>query len=192
MKQKVQIDVLDISLYDRGNHDEEDDFAGGSPSNPPEKKPLRKLWWKSKKVWLAFGLPLVIASLGLTYFFLNPQESKQKGHAVNKVSVTVQGTRPRSATFQDFIVHFRDRSGRDRFLVCALALETSSPEKLLYNEDLTGIRKVLYKMLQKKSIDDPSQIRDENRLKNEIFLEMNQRLGSKVVSKIYFTKFVVL
>jgi len=190
MKQKVQIDVLDVSLYDGGNNHEGDDST--SESDSIEKKSPGNKWWKSKIIWFTSSLTLASLLLGLTIFLLNSEQTKPKGNAVKKVASPVYRVQSRYERLQDCIINFKDRSGKDRFLLCALILEKSSNDNLLSNEDLIVLRKGLYNILQKKSMDELSLIQDKNKLKDELLLEISERLNSKFVSKIYFAKFVIL
>jgi flagellar basal body-associated protein FliL len=190
MKQKVQIDVLDVSLYDKGNNPEGDELTDQSSSS--EKKSPGGRWWKSKKICLAVSLTLLSSLFGVAIFFFTSVETKPKGNVVKKVAASVHRDQLRYLSLQDCVINVKDRSGKDRFFLCTLMLERSSQDKPLSEEDLIAVRKDIYKLLQKKCFDELPRTRDKVRLREDILREINNRFNSRFAAKIYFTKFVFL
>jgi len=188
MKQKVQIDVLDVSLYDKENNPEGDESTDQTSSS--EKKSPDGRWWKLKIIWLAVSLALLSSLLGVALYFFTSVETKPK--VVKKVAASIHRDQLRYASLQDCVINFKDRSGKDRFFLCTLMLERSSEDKPLSDEDLTALRQDIYKMLQKKCFDELPRTRDKVRLREDILLEINNRFNGRLAAKIYFTKFVFL
>ncbi len=189
MKQKVQIDVLDVSLFERANDlDSTDESPSGTP---PGKSPGAK-WPTSKKILIGLCLILVSVSLAAAlYFFFLPSKNPE-GHAIKRQALAVQQDRERFAALQNIIISFKDQSGRDRLLVCSLVLDAGSEHRFLSRQQVVDLRKFVYKIVQEKRTKDPAAMRDKNKLKDHIILEMNQRFGNRFSSGIYFTKFVIL
>lgn len=190
MKQKVQIDVLDVSLYDKGNNPEGDESTDQSSSS--EKKSPDGRWWKSKKIWFAVSLTLLSSLLGVAIFFFTSVGTKPKGNVVKKVAASVHRDQLKYVSLQDCVINFKDRNGKDRFFLCTLMLERNSQDKPLSDEDWTTLRKDIYKILQKKCCDELPRNRDKVRLREDILREINNRFNSRSAAKIYFTKFVFL
>lgn len=189
MKQKVQIDVLDVSLFERAN---DLDSSGESPSgDPPEGSPGGK-WPTSKKILIGLCLILVSASLTAALFIFAWPTKKPDGHAIGRQALSTQQDRERSAALQDMIISFKDHSGKDRLLVCSLVLDAGSDDRFLSRQQVVDLRKFVYKIVLEKQTKDPAAMRDKNRLKDHIVQEMNQRFGNRFLSGIYFTKFVIL
>ena len=101
-------------------------------------------------------------------------------------------TQPQLTTLGDFIINFTDGFGKEKIFVCALVLETSSDNKNLIKGNYLEIRKMIYKKLQKYSFENLSLFHDKKKLKDEISVEINKQLGIRIISGIYFTKFIIL
>jgi len=193
MKQKDQNNIPDVGLQDRGNNKEEAGLIGESASSDPlPKKNYGDQWWKSKILWFGLCIVFVSLSLGMTFFFLNSYHTMLKKDSVTKAPSAHKIEQPRLTTLLDFMIPFKDRSGEDRFLVCAMVLEPGANKKLVSKEDSFELRKIIYKILKQKSSADLSLMKDKDKLKDEISREINERSGEKSVSNVYFTKFVIL
>jgi len=192
MKQKVQIDVLDVSLYDRGKNGKVDSIDESASPDSLKKKNYWGTLWKSKRILFSSCLIIIFLFLGFTFFFTYQYPSRIKRASVNKVAHPSSLAQPKLATLQDFIVNFKDRNGKERIFICALALEISPDKKLLPKEGYFEVRKIIYKKLINYCVDNLSLIHDKNRLKDDISGEINKQLGGNIVSRIYFTKFVIL
>ncbi|SEM35495.1 Flagellar basal body-associated protein FliL [Syntrophus gentianae] len=194
MKQKVQIDVLDVSLFDRDSDSEEKDSPGESSSlDPLDHQKNGNRWWKSKKTLLASCLAFFSASsIIIAFFILEFHQTKPKGNTVKKVPSPIYRNQQRFASLQDFVINFKDHNGKDRFCSCSLTLEAGPNDLPASEKDVIDLRKVLYKIFQQKKINELLVIRDKKALKDEISFEVQQQLGRKFLYKIFFTKFVIL
>jgi len=177
MKQKVQIDVLDVTLYDRGLNGEVDSIEESASPDLPEKKNNDGKWWKSKRIIFSSCLIIILLFLGFTFYFTYQYTSIIKRTPANKVVHTSSPAQPKLASLKEFIVNFKDSNGKEKIFICALALEISPDKKLLLKEDYFDVRKIIYKKLIKYSLENLSLIRDKNRLKDDISAEINKQLG---------------
>jgi len=192
MKQKVQIDVLDVSLYEEGNQGEEYSLIDSALSDSLLRKKNILSGRKSKKILICCLIVIVLTSL-VTWFFLNPYPAKLEQVQVKKMTPVQRcSIRSKFLSLNDFIVNFEDGNGKEKIFVCAMALEVSSDNKLLFKEDHLDVRRIIFKKLKQYSLENRSLIYDKNKLRDVLSTEINQQMRENIVSEIYFTKFLIM
>ncbi|OPY07218.1 MAG: flagellar basal body-associated protein FliL [Syntrophus sp. PtaB.Bin001] len=191
MKQKVQIDFLDVSLYEKG------DEEGGivlidKPSSESQLYCNKNRWWKSKVILIVFCFVVVFISSSAAFYFYNQQSGKHKSALCNRGYIALNKTEPGFEILQDFIINFKDVNGKERIFVCALALETISGNRFINKSNYFEIRKSIYKVLKNNSWENLSLIREKGRLKDELSSIINKQIGINFVTRVYFTKYYFL
>ena len=118
-----------------------------------------------------------------------------------KTEAQVSATNPKqlekketsSYPLDSFIVNLMDKSGSGkRYLKIGMILEIASQEQgVVVDKYKPQIRDTILLLLSSKSFRDISTMEGKLELKQEILSRINQYLGDVIVSRIYFTEFVV-
>ncbi|MCD6152349.1 MAG: flagellar basal body-associated FliL family protein [Syntrophobacterales bacterium] len=88
--------------------------------------------------------------------------------------------------FNNFIVHLKGSSMKDRLLICDVVIELNQGMKL--PEEKVELRKIIYKTL--KELSGPPEIRGE--LKRAIRIRLNNFMDDEILKGVYFTRFILL
>ena len=88
--------------------------------------------------------------------------------------------------FNDFIVHLKDDSTKERILVCDVVIELNRGVKL--SKERAGLRKIIYKAL--KEMSGSPEIR--RGLKEAIKIRLNNFMDDETITGVYFAKFILL
>lgn len=190
---KIKKYISDFSRHENENCGE--DYSTGESNRSdslPQEKNFGSRWKKSKKNAVGYCLAFVAFSSGIAFFLVDFHTLKFNNAPVENITPVQQPVKCKFASLQDFIINFKDGGGKEKIFVCALALEISPDHKLAFKDDHFDIRKMIYKKLLTCSRENTSFLQDRNRLRDFLFVELNQQLGGNIVTGIYFTKFMIL
>lgn len=206
MVQKAKLDVLenlpDIELADMAIQAED------SPESPLPFYGGK--WALNKLILIAVPAVMVILVIGaVLWFYLTP-----KGKPVNRlesarpVAVTekkkpqhdqmvstqtaIEQVKANNIYYKDFIIDLKDKTGKDKILMCDVALDVSEAGNIAELESSEDIRNIIYQTATGRNAVALRSIEERNRLKKELLLEVNKMLGDGVVKNVYFTNYVIM
>jgi flagellar basal body-associated protein FliL len=190
---KIKEDSSDFSRHENDNCGE--DYSTGESKQirlAASREKFREPLEENKKKCSRYCLAFVAFSSGIAFFLVDFHTLKFNNAPVENITPVQQPVKCKFASLQDFIINFKDGGGKEKIFVCALALEISPDHKLAFKDDHFDIRKMIYKKLLTCSRENTSFLQDRNRLRDFLFVELNQQLGGNIVTGIYFTKFMIL
>jgi flagellar basal body-associated protein FliL len=186
MKQKAQIDILDLPLI-------EGDEVPTDVIVDSETPPLREAKNKTrKKLYLVVSVATItIISVVIAGYFIWFQKSEKKTVA----SVVATGTPEQKsfmAVMDGFNVDVKDDKGVVRILSCGFILEMAPHEDGKALESRPEIRILIFDTLHKRKVSDLIRNDEKKEIKKEITDGVNRLLGAEKVKETYITKFVLL
>jgi flagellar basal body-associated protein FliL len=189
MKQKAQIDVLDLPLIEG---DELAEDISLETEQPPlqETKSIEKP--DRKKLYLIISLSIIamIAVLAAGYFVFFQKSETKPAAPVAETGKT--GEKSLVAVMDGFNVDVKDDKGTSRILSCGFILEMAPHEDGKALEGRLDIRKFIFETLHKRKVGDLIGSDDKKAIKKEIVAGVNGLLGAEKVKDVYITKFVLL
>ena len=188
MKQKAQIDIIDVTVPDSDLVSVVDEQPM-PPEAPVSEKPHGK---RKRLIWLAAGLAIfAFAALGsLWYFTVGPSPSARQEE---KKAVPIKGVSvPEKLRLENFFVAVYDDRGQARILRCSLVLdiETEARQALLDKE--VTIREKIYRIIGQRSVALLLSPDEKKRLKKDITDDLNSFLGQTLVKEVYFDQYILL
>ena len=189
MVRKVKLDLLEI---------EPDILETAQIATGHEEAPVDtgsetggKSGWRFNKIFLIGSVLLLILSVGVTLWYQlvwKPEPEPERPRTTESAS------RPASAGslehFRNFAVDFRDAQGQYKVLLCDVAVELTPGGKLTL--ETAEIRKVIYRTLHAKSIQDLTVARGKKAIKKDLEAELNQATGTKSIKQVFFTRFTLM
>ncbi|RPJ18659.1 MAG: flagellar basal body protein FliL [Desulfobacteraceae bacterium] len=169
--------------------DEEKEKEESTEDKRPKKSPLRWI--------LVAGAAVVLGLAGyLGWSFFGPGSSKDaalvssgspaKTAKKNEVSKII-------CPLDSFVVNLQDKANvAKRYLKVTMALEVGDEDtKAKVEKHKTQLRDTIILLLTSQAFQDISSVEGKLGLKQEVMNRVNLILGAGMVSKIYFTEFVV-
>ncbi|MFA5183097.1 MAG: flagellar basal body-associated FliL family protein [Syntrophales bacterium] len=186
MKQKAQIDILDLPLIE-GNDVPIDVTVD------IETPPLREAKNTNRnKLYLVVTVAIItIITVAIAGYFIWFQKSEKKPVASVVAPVTT-GQKSFVAVMDGFNVDVKDDKGVVRLLSCGFILELAPHEDGKALESRLEIRKLIFDILHKRRVGDLIRNDEKKEIKKEITDGVNRLLGAEKVRDIYITKFVLL
>lgn len=203
MVRKAKLDVLenlpDIEMMIQ---------AEDSPESP---LPFYGGKWALNKL-LLIAVPAVMVILvigGVLWFYLTPTgktvnrlqsastvaiiEKKKPQHAqIVSTQTAIEPVKANNAYYKDFIIDLKDKTGKDRILMCDVALEVSEAGNITGLESSEDIRNIIYQTAAGRNAVVLRSIEERNKLKKELLREVNKMLGDGVVKNVYFTNYLIM
>ncbi|MDI9571140.1 MAG: flagellar basal body-associated FliL family protein [Pseudomonadota bacterium] len=192
MKQKAQIDVIDITIpeSDLGPAPEERE----APPAPPEAAPPAK--FGKRLPWFVGGaVVVVVAIVAVWYLTMKPStESVRKEQGVAAPAATPATPAPTHGRLplSDFFVEVRDGEGKARILHCSVVLDIGGTGRGDLPERQVEMRKAIYRILGKRSVAVLLSPEERKSLKKDINEALNTLLGEGTVKGVYFEKYAIL
>lgn len=206
MVQKAKLDVLenlpDIDITDIMIQ------AADTPELP--RTFYRGKWALNKLVLIAAPAVLVILMIGgVLWFYFTPTkkaenrlqspgnvaviEKKESQHAREiSAQTAIEPVKTSSAYYKDFIIDLKDKTGKDKILMCDVALDVSEAGNIAKLENSEDIRNIIYQTTAGRNAVVLRSIDERNNLKKELLREVNRMLGEGVVKNVYFTNYVIM
>ncbi len=194
MKQKAQIDILDLPLIE----DEEittDITVGSKPAliEGSETPSLPEVINKNKKklYWIASSSIIIIVIVVLAGYFNWLHKSEKK----TMVPVVVAGTQLQKsfmAVMDNFNIDVKDDKGNTRLLSCGFLLEMAPQEDGKSIESRIEIRRLIFDTVHKRTVSDLIRNDGKKAIKKEITEGVNRLLDAEKVKETYITKFLLL
>lgn len=197
MKQKAQIDVLDLPLMedDEIPNDIKDFTVDSEPplNESEEAKPFPEKDNKAKKklLWIASSSIIVIITVVIAGYFICFHQSEKKA-VLPVVATGTPGQKSFMAVMNDFNIDVKDDKGRIRLLSCGFLLEMAPHEDGKSIESRLEIRKLIFDTLHKRMVSDLIKNDEKKAIKKEITDGVNRLLGAEKVKETYITKFLLL
>jgi len=197
MKQKAQIDVLDLPLIEGDETSAEiKDLTVGSEALPVEGEeasllPEEDNKIKKKLLWITSSSIIVIITVVIAGYFIWFHQSEKK----TMVPVVPTGTPVQKyfmAVMDDFNVDVKDDKGNMRLLSCGFLLEMAPHEDGKSIESRLEVRKLIFDTIHKRTVSDLIRNDEKKAIKKEITDGVNRLLGAEKVKETYITKFLLL
>lgn len=186
MKQKAQIDILDLQLIEGGEATPDITLENEPPLPQKEKKNTKK-----KLYWIIPLAIIAILSVIIAGYYVWFQKNEKK--AVVPVAVTeTPGQGSVMAVMDGFNVDVKDDKGNIRLLSCGFLLEMDPREDGKSIEARLDIRKFIFDTLHKRKVRDLISNDEKKAIKKEITMGVNGLLGADKIKETYITKFVLL
>ncbi|MCX5827408.1 MAG: flagellar basal body-associated FliL family protein [Deltaproteobacteria bacterium] len=187
MKQKAQIDILDLPLMEG---DEVPTDITVDSEKPP---PLREVKNKTRKklYWIAPLAIITIITVVIAGYFIWFQKSEKKT-MLPVVATGTPGQKSFMAVIDDFNVDVKDDKGNKRLLSCGFILEMAPHEDGKTLEARLEIRKLIFDTLHKRTVSDLIRNDEKKEIKKEITDGVNRLLGAEKVKETYITKYLLL
>jgi flagellar basal body-associated protein FliL len=189
MKQKAQIDILDLPLIE-GDEVPTDINVDSEPPLLTDVKISNK-----KKLYLIIALSVIIIITVITviitgYYFWFQQSEKK--NTVPVVATGTTGQKSSLAVLDDFNVDVKDDKGAVRLLSCGFLLEMAPHEDGKSIESRPEIRKLIFDTLHKRTVSDLIRNDEKKEIKKEITDGVNRLLGAEKVKETYIMKYLLL
>jgi flagellar basal body-associated protein FliL len=197
MKQKAQIDVLDLPLMedDEIPKDIKDVTVDSEPSlnEGEDATPLPGKANKAKKklLWIASSFIIVIIAVVTAGYFICFQQGEKKA-VLPVVATGTPGQNSFLAVMDDFNIDVKDDKGNIRLLSCGFLLEMAPHEDGKSIESRLEIRKLIFDTLHRRMVSDLIKNDEKKAIKKEITDGVNRLLGAEKVKETYITKFLLL
>lgn len=186
MKQKAQIDILDLQLIEGGEATPDITLENEPQLPQKEKKSAKK-----KLYWIISLAIIAILSVAIAGYYVVFQKSEKKVVVPVAASVT-PGQRSALAVIDGFNVDVKDDKGNIRLLSCGFLLEMDPREDGKSIETRLDIRKFIFDTLHKRKVSDLISNDEKKAIKKEITVGVNRLLGADKIKETYITKFVLL
>lgn len=197
MKQKAQIDVLDLPLIEGDEASAEiKDLTVDSVAPPVEGEeasplPEEENKIKKKLLWIASSSIIVIITVVIAGYFFWFHQSEKKT-MVPFVATGTPAQKSFMAVMDDFNVDVKDDKGNMRLLSCGFLLEMAPHEDGKSIESRLEIRKLIFDTVHKRTVSDLIRNDEKKAIKKEITDGVNRLLGAEKVKETYITKFLLL
>ncbi len=182
MVRKVKLDLLEIDPQELKQAEigtDHEPMSGGS-------RPVG-FWGRFGKIAVTGSLLFLIFSIGLTVWY---HSAKKTAPRVSDTPAPAVFARDDLEHFSNFAIDYKDAQGNYKVLLCDVALELAPGAKLI--QETTDTRKVIYKTLQAKTIENITVAKGKKALKKELETELDKSMGGKVVKQVYFTRFTLM
>ena len=163
--------------------------------NPEKEKPQGN---KSLMKLIIIGVVVLILAGGgfagwFMFFTKDSSEGDQQAQEAEAQTVKAEVEQSIIIPLESFIVNLMDRAGSGkRYLKTTIELDVSDEESQnLVDTRKAQLRDTILLLLTSQSFAEISSIEGKLELKQALLLRINQALGGKIVSKLYFTEFVV-
>jgi len=197
MKQKAQIDVLDLPFIEGTEAPTEIKDFSVDTEEPPvegeEASPLPEEGNKTKKtlLWIASLSAIAVITVVIAGYFIWFYQSEKKT-LVPVVATGTPGQKSFMAVVDDFNVDVKDDKGNTRLLSCGFLLEMAPHEDGKSLESRLEIRKLIFDTLHKRRVSDLIRNDEKKAIKKEITDGVNRLLGAEKIKETYITKFLLL
>jgi flagellar basal body-associated protein FliL len=187
MKQKAQIDIIDISIPDSdlGPGPEDKD---SSPAPPDSPSPGRR---RKKLLWLAGGIVLAVVVIVAVWYLAGEWQDagskKEQQAAVPAPSLDFD-----RLPLSDFFIEVRDGQGKARILQCSVVLDIDRTRHQDLSNRQLEIRKTIYRILGSRSVAVLLGPEEKKIIKKDIHEELNGLFGKGAVKEVYFEKYIIL
>jgi flagellar basal body-associated protein FliL len=199
MVQKAKLDILEnlpeLEIIEASSDIQEESFP-----------PLRGKWATNKL--LLIGAPVLIGVFvlaGLLWFYVtqtptiisspqivNPDiiDDIKKGD----VSAATAGEQDKQNTayLKDFIIDLKDKNGKNRILLCDIAVDLNEEKDIVGLENNGDMRSIIYTTAKLRGAVALKSIEERRRLKKELLQEFNKMLGEGIVKNVYFTNYIIM
>jgi flagellar basal body-associated protein FliL len=199
MVQKAKLDILEnlpeLEIIEAISDIQEESFP-----------PLRGKWATNKL--LLIGAPVLIGVFvlaGLLWFYVtqtptiisspqivNPDiiDDIKKGD----VSAATAGEQDKQNTayLKDFIIDLKDKNGKNRILLCDIAVDLNEEKDIVGLENNGDMRSIIYTTAKLRGAVALKSIEERRRLKKELLQEFNKMLGEGIVKNVYFTNYIIM
>lgn len=186
MKQKAQIDILDLPLIE-GDEVPTGITLDSEPAPPQEVKnnTNKKLYW----IISLSIITIITAVIAGSFIWFHKSEKKTIAPVV---ATGIPGQKLYMAVMDDFNVDVKDDKGNIRLLSCGFLLEMAPHEDGKSLEAKLEIRKLIFDTLHKRKVSDLISNDGKKEIKKEITDGVNRMLGADKVKETYITKFLLL
>jgi len=186
MKQKAQIDILDLPLIE-GDAVTEDITVDSEPQSPREvkKNTKKRLYWIISLFIITF---VTVISAGYFIWF----HKSEKKVIVPVAATGTPGQKSFMAVMDGFNVDVKDDKGNIRILSCGFLLEMGPHEDVKSLESRLDIRKLIFDTLHKRRVSELISNNEKKAIKKDITEGVNRLLGAEKIKEVYITKFVLL
>jgi len=158
--------------------------------SPPKKKPII--------LWAILGCAVVVIGIG-GYFgwTLFMKKGVNESNDKTKISEAAAKNKPNEVRIvfplEPFIVNLMDNAGSGKkYLKATIELEVvgeAEKKKLEYSK--AQIKDTILTLLSSRSFEEINTADGKIGLKQSLLIQINQAMGENIVSRIYFTEFVV-
>ena len=93
---------------------------------------------------------------------------------------------------KDFIIDLKDAQGNSYVLMCDVAVDVGSKIKSDQLENNAGIRDVIYKTAQSRSVVALRSVEERKKMKKELVSELEKILGEGSVKNVYFLNYFIM
>lgn len=159
------------------------------PKNTPVAAAEKKSGGTSLLAMFAMMMAVFLVGAGMVigYFrFLDPAGSEAQAETKEK-EVAMH-----SAELTDMVVNLADQDG-NHYLKLSITIEYEADKKIeeKINNNMHLITETILLTLRSKNLNQVRPPEAIEQLKNELVTAVNNRLGEKALSKIYFTEYIV-
>jgi flagellar basal body-associated protein FliL len=109
-----------------------------------------------------------------------------------KKSMSVAEKNIRTIYITDFMIDLKDNQGRNRILLCDVAMDIAADEALDRLEDSLDLRNLIYRTTQRWSAVALKSIEERKKLKKELADQIDKLTGKTVVRKVYFLNYFII
>ena len=198
MAKKAKLDVLDISVDDKGE------------VSPPEEIPLEKgkdgladeknnigtfverlrTWFQKPLFWIiTASVPLIAIITGISIWIFYGQSAhvpvKKPGETIAQPAMTKKGN---IVLFDGFIIDLKDEKSNTRIVLCDVAIELTGSRDTGVIESRIDARNAIYIFLKNRKPQELLIFEGRNRLKEDFKIELNRFFGEDLVKNVYFPR----
>jgi flagellar basal body-associated protein FliL len=188
MKQKAQIDILDLPLI-------EGDEVAEDITSENEKPPLQEVKKDNRnknRLYLIVSLVIIIIGTAISAGYYVWFHKSEKKATIPVAATGTPGQKSFMAVLGEFNVDVKDDKGNIRMLSCGFLLEMEPNEDGKSLESRIDVRKLIFDTLHKRKVGDLISNNEKKAIKKEITEGVNGLLGAGKVKETYITKFVLL
>ena len=93
---------------------------------------------------------------------------------------------------KDFMIDLKDTKGNNYVLMCDVAFDVGDKIMLDQLENNTGVRDIIYKTAQSRSVVALRSVEERKKMKKELVSELEKILGKGSVKNVYFMNYFIM
>lgn len=184
--------------------------------NPVEEQDEKVTRWAYNKLIIIFApvMLLLLTISGIVWFYSSKNVSQisqkqavisqkkppvthhidkktdKKINTVNQDAVSPEALK--IVYLKDFIIDLKDLKGNNYVLMCDIAFDIGGKLNRDQLENNTGVRNVIYKTAQSRSVVALRSVEERKKIKKELTAELGKLLGDGTVKNVYFMNYFIM
>lgn len=147
------------------------------------------------KILIALNATLILGAVGLVVYshkFVEKPSLNQSDEFSNMIDQTVNESNKPVVKFDEIVINLYSKQTRLRFISIKMSIETFNSKQV---EKLKGLKSIvndsLIDIVSNMSPDEVNTITGKLLLESRLKKRVNKTLGTSIIRRVYFSKFIV-